>query len=194
MAVHADPEEQRRWVLDAVHKYEAPLVRYAQRLVADEATARDVVQYAFLRLCDQRPEDIDDRMAQWLYAVCRNKAVDCLRSRQRSGTAGEFGLPRCESREPDPATLAEQHDLAAQLGRLIAELPIAQREAVSLWAEGLGYRDIAAVVETTEGNVRVLVHRAIRRLRQHPMVQKLGIESAPAGAGQDLDAAREVGT
>lgn len=192
MTAYAGPQQRREWVLDAVQRYEGPLVRFAQRLVGDEATARDIVQHAFLRLCDQPPEEVEGRLAPWLFAVCRNKAVDCLRSRQRAGAAGEFELPCCESKEPDPAAIAEQRDLAEQIGRLIAQLPGGQREAISLWAEGLTYRDIAALLETTEGNVRVLMHRAIKRLRQQPMVQRLGAELAAAGPSRAEEAASEV--
>jgi RNA polymerase sigma-70 factor (ECF subfamily) len=179
-------------VLDVVQRYEAPLVRFAWRLVGDEHTARDIVQHAFLRLCDQSPEDLEGRMAQWLFAVCRNKSVDYLRSRKRSTTAGEFELPRCTSKEPDPAAVAEQRDLVEQVGRLIADLPDGQREAISLWAEGLTYRDIAETLQTTEGNVRVLMHRAIKRLREHAMAQKVGAAAVPAGARRAPEPASEV--
>jgi RNA polymerase sigma-70 factor (ECF subfamily) len=138
------------------------------------------------------PEELEGRLAQWLFAVCRNKAVDCLRSRKRTGAAGEFELPRCASKEPDPAAVAERRDLVEQIGRLIADLPGGQREAISLWAEGLTYRDIADTLQTTEGNVRVLMHRAIKRLREHAMAQKLGTGEAPAGAGLAPEAASEV--
>jgi RNA polymerase sigma-70 factor (ECF subfamily) len=163
-------------------------------MVGDEHMARDIVQHAFLRLCDQSPEELEDRMAQWLFAVCRNKAVDCLRSRQRTAAAGEFELPCCQSREADPAVAAERHDLAELIGRLIADLPAGQREAISLWAEGLAYRDIAGVLQTTEGNVRVLMHRAIKRLRQHPVAQKLGTGSASADSCRARNAVSEVRT
>ena len=192
MTTHADPEQRREWVLDAVQRYEAPLVRYARRLVGDEHIARDIVQHTFLRLCDQSAGELEDRMAQWLFTVCRNRSVDYLRSRHRATVAGEFELPCCEGREPDPAAVAERHDLAAMVGRLIAELPDGQREAISLWAEGLGYRDIAKVLQTTEGNVRVLIHRAIKRLRQHPVAQSLGAEPVAAGVPRAERAASEV--
>jgi RNA polymerase sigma factor (sigma-70 family) len=192
VTTHAGPQQRREWVLAALERYEAPLVRFATRLVGDENTARDIVQHAFLRLCDQSPEQLEGRMAQWLFAVCRNKAVDYLRSRQRSGATGEAELPCYPSKEPDPAAVAEQHDLVEQIGRLIADLPAGQREAISLWSEGLAYREIASILQTTEGNVRVLMHRAIKRLRQHPVAQRLGAESAPAGMRRAEDAASEV--
>jgi RNA polymerase sigma factor (sigma-70 family) len=48
----------------------------------------------------------------------------------------------------------------------VAQLPAAQRDAVDLWCEGFTYRQIAEIAGHSEGNVRVLVHRAIKQLRQ----------------------------
>jgi RNA polymerase sigma-70 factor (ECF subfamily) len=192
MTTHAGPEQRREWVLGVLQRHEASLVRFARRLVGDEHAARDVVQHAFLRLCDQEPEEVEGHVAQWLFAVCRNKAVDYLRSRQRAGPTGDVELPACPSKEPDPAATAERRDLLEQIGRLIAELPAGQREAITLWAEGLGYREIAEVIQTTEGNVRVLMHRAIKRLRQHPFAQQFNIEGARQRACRTDGAASEV--
>lgn len=192
MTTHAGPEQRRGWVLGILQRYEAPLVRYARRLVGDEHTARDVVQHAFLRLCDQSPKELEGHVAPWLFAVCRNKAVDTLRSRQRAGPTGDVELPPCPSKEPDPAATAERRDLLEQINRLIAELPPGQREAITLWAEGLAYREIAEVLQTTEGNVRVLMHRALKRLRQHPFAQQFGDEGRSGGVRRTEAAASEV--
>ena len=173
MASKAGPEQRREWVLAALERYEAPLVRYARRLVADEEAARDIVQHAFLRLCDQSAEEIQDRVAPWLFAVCRNKAVDYLRWRQRCGTTSDCDLYPALSREPEPAARAERQDLYERLTQLMSVLPAGQREVLTLWAEGFGYREIAEIAGTSEGNVRVMMHRAIKRLRQHPLAQCL---------------------
>ena len=50
-------------------------------------------------------------------------------------------------------------------------LPEAQREAIDLWCDGLAYRQIAEIVERQEGYVRVLVHRGLSTLREHPRVR-----------------------
>jgi RNA polymerase sigma factor (sigma-70 family) len=83
------------------------------------------------------------------------------RSRKKSSDlAGLMG------REPDPAEFAERQDLCGELARQVAQLPAAQRDAVDLWCEGFTYRQIAEIAGHSEGNVRVLVHRAIKQLRQ----------------------------
>jgi RNA polymerase sigma factor (sigma-70 family) len=159
---------RRQWVLAALERYEVPLNRYLRRLLREEDAVGEAVQHAFLQLCEQSPEELEGRVGQWLFAVSRNKALDLLRARAKSITksTAEADLAQCAGREPDPADLAEQHDSYGQLNRLVAQLPQGQREAVDLWCEGFSYRQIAEIAGHSEGNVRVLVHRAIKRLRQ----------------------------
>jgi len=180
-----DPDrraERRQWVLDALDQFEGRLRRYAQRLLGSDDEARDVVQFVFLRLCDQSPAEIGDRLAEWLYTVCRNRALDVLRGRGGGGVGwapptshdwevGEHRPPY--SREDDPADSAEQTELHALLRLLVEALPASQREALDLWADGFGYRQIAEITGRQEGHVRVLVHRGLKALREHPQVREL---------------------
>ena len=47
------------------------------------------------------------------------------------------------------------------------ELPVIQREVIYLhFYEGLSYADIATVLNVKGGNVRVMVHRALVKLRE----------------------------
>jgi RNA polymerase sigma factor (sigma-70 family) len=167
------PGDKRRWVLSLLEQYEIPMTRFAARLLGDKEAARDVVQHAFLRLCDRSAEELHGRVAQWLFAVCRNKAVDVLRARRRTGWLDERKLPTCPSKEPDPAVLAERHELYRRLSGLIDRLPTGQREAIGLWSEGFRYCEIAEITGRREGNVRVLVHRALKQLRRQAIVQQL---------------------
>ncbi|MEQ8787786.1 MAG: sigma-70 family RNA polymerase sigma factor [Pirellulaceae bacterium] len=172
--------DRRSWVLAALDRFEGRLVRYSARLLADEEAARDVVQHAFLRLCDQSPEKLAGREAAWLYTVCRNKALDLLRRQsQRGGSSpeGDEGrLGAAESAEPNPAQLAEAEELHAVLHGLVGELPRSQREMVELWSQGVAYAEIAEITGVSVGNARVTVHRAIARLRNHPQVRRLLLE------------------
>ncbi len=167
-------DARRAWVLAALERHESELVRYAQRFVGDLHAARDVVQHAFLRLCDQDPKELRGREAAWLYRVCRNRALDWLRQAgrlQAFDESAELALDRCDDSESnDPAILAERGELSDVLRSLVARLPLLYREPLQLWSQGWTYREIAQVVERTEGNVRVLVHRAVKTLREHPQV------------------------
>ncbi len=165
--------DRRQWVLEAVDQYEIRLLRFAARLLGDEDAARDAVQQAFLQLCGQSPQRLHGRVGPWLFAVCRHYAIDVLRKREAASPGREVEAADCCAVSLDPAEAAEQADLYRTINRLVDQLPLAQREALSLWSEGFSYQQIAEVTCTSEGNVRVIVHRALKRLRQHVIVQKL---------------------
>jgi RNA polymerase sigma-70 factor (ECF subfamily) len=177
-------DSHRQWVLDALDQYEGRLLRYAQRLLGEMDEARDVVQFVFLKLCDQTESDLANRLAQWLYTVCRNRAMDVLRASGREKANGKsvgWAMPTDETRdgghsppyEDDPATIAEQADLHVLLRTLIDDLPHNQREALDLWADGFSYLQIASITNHSEGHIRVLVHRGLKALREHPRVKLL---------------------
>jgi len=172
------PDERRAWVLSALDEYEGRLTRYALRLVGDLDLARDAVQHTFLKLCDGAcsplvEQEDRSRLAAWLYTVCRNRATDLLRTHARERQAEAEHADQPSSHEADPAAAAEEADFADLLRRLMGGLPASQREAIDLWAEGFAYAEIARIVERHEGHVRVLVHRGLKALREHPQVREL---------------------
>jgi RNA polymerase sigma factor (sigma-70 family) len=173
----------RQWVLAALEENESRLVRYAARLLrGDVDGARDVVQHAFLRLCDQAAEEVGDHVEKWLFTVCRNRALDLLRASGRLKSLEELerqGLNGHGKTDGDPALRAEEKELAEMLRRMVEHLPPAQREALDLWVEGFSYREIAEIVSKQEGHVRVLVHRGLTNLREHPRVRKWVVEPVP---------------
>src|SRR5438132_1705975 len=72
-------EVDAAWVRSAVERFEGPLILYASRVLGDAEAARDVVQDTFLRLCAQTRAQVDGRLAEWLFTVCRNRSLDVLR-------------------------------------------------------------------------------------------------------------------
>src|SRR3954454_8070550 len=113
MAVQPEVEHGS-WVREAVVRFEGPLLLYASRLLGDAETARDVVQDTFLRLCGQDRAAVGDHLAEWLFTVCRNRALDVLRKEHRMTQLKDDQVGRCLSPAPGPAEAAERHDLGAR--------------------------------------------------------------------------------
>jgi RNA polymerase sigma-70 factor (ECF subfamily) len=173
MAKNGNGNDQREWVLSALDEYEGRLTRYAIRILGDEEAARDAVQHAFLQLCDQDPDELNGRLAPWLYTVCRNKAVDQLRLAGRHESLNGTEAWELSGREPDPAVAAESQDLTSWLRELVDALPAKLREVLDLWLDGFSYREIAEITDRTNGHIRVMIHRAVTKLREHPQIQEL---------------------
>ncbi|MFM9057786.1 MAG: RNA polymerase sigma factor [Planctomycetaceae bacterium] len=192
------------WVLEAVDRYEAPLLRYARRLLDDCDLAADAVQHAFVKLCEESHDTLEGHVAPWLFRVCRNRAVDQLRhaGRERSlrdaAAAAAAGRARPAAarvgREADPARPPERAVLARHVAALLAGLPAPQRETIDLWCEGLSSKQIAEVTGRTEGHVRVLAHRGLTALRSHPQVQHLLAEHRSRSAAPPAAAPTRGGT
>jgi RNA polymerase sigma-70 factor (ECF subfamily) len=155
------------WIIPVLDQYEGPLLRYAARLVGDLDAARDVVQDAFLKLCSEDPAVLRDHVAPWLFAVCRNRAMDLFRKEQRMNPLEDAQLEVLESEDPSPSETLERqetnHSVMAALGRL----PKHQQEAIRLkFQEGLSYREISQVTGHSISHVGVLIHTGMKTIRE----------------------------
>jgi RNA polymerase sigma-70 factor (ECF subfamily) len=153
------------WVEKAVDRYERPLIHYARGLLASEAGARDVVQETFLRLCQQSPAELDGHLAQWLYTVCRNRALEIRRKEKRMTVMPQVEPPASQSASHE--IRYEQQETSQQVHSLLARLPENQQEVVRLkFQAGLSYREISGVTELSVSNVGYLLHTALATLRK----------------------------
>ncbi len=155
------------WIRSALDRFEGPLVRYARGILRDGDQARDVAQETFLRLCRTDRTEIDGHLAQWLFTVCRNLALDVKRKEQRMSTLSESGQSELEGREPMPEDVAQRRDDAGQVAEFMERLPDNQQEVIRLkFQNGLSYKEIANVTGLTVTNVGFLLHRGLATLRQ----------------------------
>lgn len=72
-----------------------------------------------------------------------------------------------ENEQPMPFARIEQQEANGFLMRIIATLPPRQQEVLQLkFQNDLSYREIAEITKTTANNVGVLIHTALKTLRQ----------------------------
>jgi len=163
-ARHSDRLAWTRSVLD---EFEGPLMRYAARITGDLDLARDVVQETFLKLCSEDRAKVDGHLPQWLYRVCRSRAVDLRRKESRMQTLDEPKADARASVDSDPAAVVESHDGVSQALDALATLPAKQQEVVRLrFQSGLSYKEIASVTTLSVSNVGYLIHTAIKSIRE----------------------------
>jgi len=161
----------------AFEEFERPLLGYAARLTGDAEAARDVVQEVFLRLIREGAE-LNGRMPQWLFAVCRNLAIDAKRKGGRMTTMTAIS-PAIEATlaAPDtrPAVTAleaspncgERGATGANLLALLERLPENQQEVIRLrLGANLSYKQIAEVTGHSVSNVGFLMHVGLKTLRE----------------------------
>jgi RNA polymerase sigma-70 factor (ECF subfamily) len=158
--------ERESWVRDAVARFEGPLTLYANRFLGDREAARDVVQETFLKLCASDRCSIEDHLAEWLFTVCRNRALDVLRKEHRMSQLSDEQVHRCLSPHPGPFDVAERRELGARVLELLETLPANQREVLRLkFQNGFSYQEISRISGHSISNVGYLIHAGIKTLR-----------------------------
>jgi RNA polymerase sigma factor (sigma-70 family) len=152
---------------EIVHRFEIPLLQYAQRITGDREQARDVVQETFVKFQRNGALRREDEPATWLFTVCRNAALNVCRKERRMMYVGEEIIEGRESDQPMPFDRLEQKEAAGFLLRIVGTLPPRQQEVIQLkFQNDLSYQQIADIMQTTANNVGVLIHTALKTLRE----------------------------
>ncbi len=134
----------------------------------DEDQAADAAQNTFLRAL-RRLDGFrgDSSFRTWLFAIARNEALSLSRSRQRRR---EEPLVQDDlvSREADaPDELVFRADQARRVREALERLPEKQRLSVSLRLfDQMSFKEIGAVINSSEGAARVNYHYGTGRLRE----------------------------
>jgi RNA polymerase sigma-70 factor (ECF subfamily) len=145
----------------------APLTRYATRLLGDPDRARDVVQDTFVRFMAQPAGSVEDHAVEWLFTVCRHRALDVLRKEGRMKRFAEGEAERVVAADPRPGRTLEAAETHAALLALIGHLPPNQQEVVRLkFQNGFSYKQISRITELSVSNVGFLIHTAVANLRR----------------------------
>jgi RNA polymerase sigma-70 factor (ECF subfamily) len=150
-----------------VERHAAALSRFVASM-GERGEVEEVVQDTFVRAFGSL-----DRFRQasslrtWLFSIARNLCRDRARSNRRAPTV----IPIEETHalaSHDPLSAAVATETEARLRAGMERLTETQRAVFTLRvAEGLSYREIADVVETTEGAARVHYHNAVRLVKEY---------------------------
>ena len=155
------------------------LLRYLDALAP--GAGEDLASETWLRVGEGLGRFCGDERAfrAWVFMVARHRAVDRWRRRARGRDEpvpldALVDLPAHD----DPAGAAVDAVSSRAAVALIATLPPDQAEVVLLRVvAGLDVAEVAAITGKRPGNVRVLAHRALRRL-----AERLGTDTRVRGA------------
>lgn len=148
-------------------RYAEPIYRYLYRYVGDAAQAEDLASEVFLRLLQvlgtyRAPRD---RLQGWLYRVAHNLAMDSFRQASKGATLSlDEGLVAAGD---SPPSIVEKRQDQQQLRMAISQLTPDQQQVILLrFGEGFKIAEVSRLMGKSEGAVKVLQHRAVKRLRK----------------------------
>ncbi len=158
-----------------VERYKRKAYQIAFHHIRDREEAKDISQEAFLRAFTQLKRfDLRSSFYTWFYRILVNLCIDYQRRNRRFIWQSLEEKENQEGRNPmtgENSTSPDQYLSAEEMSRRVAvtlkELPPNQRTAFILRNhEGLSIQEIAEVMRSAEGTIKVHLHRAVMALRR----------------------------
>jgi len=175
--------------VELVERYHSPMVRLARTFVPSEAVAEEVTQEAWLGVLNGIGRfEGRSSLKTWIFRILVNRArtrgvresrTVPFSSLEREGDEGrpsvdpgrfqDEGLwaapPRAWEDQPEERLLSAE--TRAVIREAIDALPASQRRVIDLRdVEGLSAEEVVELLDLTQVNQRVLLHRARSKVRQ----------------------------
>jgi len=144
------------------------LFRLALRITGNKQDAEDVVQDVLVSVWQKQNESgVVENLESYCYRATRNKALDviALMENRNESLPETFEIPL---QDDDVQKRLEKEELITFLTKQIEKLPEKSRTIFHLReVEGLGYREIADVMQISEDQVKVTLFRVRQKIKNY---------------------------
>ncbi|WP_220454256.1 RNA polymerase sigma factor [Nocardioides immobilis] len=154
---------------DVYREHVASVWRYVRLRVPSDSDAEDVTSVVFEKALTSWPSYDAGRgsVAGWLVGIARHAVADWWRKHGRELPAEHPGGRTEQTAEDDPEGDALRRLGADDVRRRLGVLTAREREAVALrFGSELNSSEMAVVLGVSPSAARMLVHRALGRLRE----------------------------
>jgi RNA polymerase sigma-70 factor (ECF subfamily) len=146
-----------------IQRYSDPLYRHALGMTGSPDVAEDILQSSFIKAF-QHLGEVRGRFDAWVFRIVANACKDWLKNIRRTHVSYE------EDDQPSSLSTPEEemdrNELRTDLEYALSRLPESLREAfVMKHVEGRSYEEMAELLETTVGALKMRVHRAREALQ-----------------------------
>lgn len=148
-------------------RYVDQIYSYVYNRVGDRTVAEDIVAETFHRALEhiRQFEWRGVAFSAWLYRIASNAIA--ARYRREPATAGDEDLDTMLEPEPGPELALTESEWKAELLAAVRALPPEQQQVVLLrFGQELRNKEIARIMERSEGAVKALLHRALMALQR----------------------------
>ncbi|MCH2135065.1 MAG: sigma-70 family RNA polymerase sigma factor [Phycisphaerales bacterium] len=165
-AAEGDDQAWSQLVSELAPRVHALIVANAR----DHELAEELTQVVFCTIAQRINDYVEQgRFEAWVFRIAMNKLRDEMRRRGRQARpVGETGFPDTEDtgRADRPSHAPIEADRAGVLWEAVRGLSDQDQEILHLrHVSGLGFKEIAEVLETPVGTLLARHFRAVRRLR-----------------------------
>jgi len=155
---------ESREIRELLSRHRSQLLRAAQSWCGDAVLADDLVQETLVRALARHQQLREmEKLLPWLFQILNNCWREHLRRSRPTLDVDELVL----ANEDNPERSVRDEQLVVRVRRAIAELPMGQRQVVTLVdLAGFSYAEVAEVLEIPIGTVMSRLSRARLALKE----------------------------
>jgi len=149
-------------------RYNKRIYNFLARMTVDRSLAEDLTQNVFLRIIKYRNSYREGaKFHSWIYQVARNVFSDHYQANKNKNKSFiDIEMVGENIRHNEESELRDERE--ELLHKSMAKLGPEQRELLILTRfQQMKYEEVALIMDTTAANIKVKVHRAIAKLREH---------------------------
>jgi RNA polymerase sigma-70 factor (ECF subfamily) len=161
---------RRHAFTELMRRYQERVYWVARRIVGSHDDADDIVQETFVKAYLSLGEFRgDSSFYTWIYRIAVNMSLNVLRKRKIWSYLHESELMTwILSSSDDPGKDLEHSEIETALQRVAAKLPERQKAVfVMRYFDEMTYKEIAIVLNTSEGGLKTNYFHALRKVRKY---------------------------
>jgi RNA polymerase sigma factor (sigma-70 family) len=154
---------------ELISEYKERLYWHIRNMVKDHDDTDDILQNTFIKIFRNIAQfKGDSKLYSWMYRIATNEAVTFLnkKARRLHITSEELQNQIIDNLESD--VYFDGDEIKLKLQKAIATLPAKQQQVFNMkYFEELKYREMAEILDTSEGALKASYHIASKKIEEY---------------------------
>lgn len=162
----SDKDKKEKQFLEAYNKFSDAIFRHCYYRIFDREEAKDFTQETFFRAWKYLSQGKEVKnIRAFLYKIANNIIID--NSRKKKSISLDQIIEKGFSPKIDEREKTENYFSGKEIIKIINSLDGKYRDVIVMkYIDGLSSKEIASILNETENNIYVMIHRGFEKVRK----------------------------
>lgn len=151
-----------------ISEYKERLYWHVRNMVKDHQDTDDILQNTFIKIFNNIDKfKGDSKLFSWMYRIATNEAITFLNKKEKRVQLSSEELKKNIIENLESDVYFNGDEIQLKLQKAIASLPDKQQQVFNMkYFQELKYREIAEILETSEGALKASYHFAVKKIEE----------------------------
>ena len=152
-----------------VKRYKERLYWHIRKIVISHDDTDDVLQNTFIKIIRNIDKfKGDSKLYTWMYRIATNESITFLNSKAKRNQVSNETLKENALQNLVADIYFDGDEIQLKLQKAIAQLPRIQQLVFNMrYFDDIKYKDMSAILETSEGALKASYHIAVKKIKNY---------------------------